>query len=120
MASVRLKIQGARETASEELMGLQQVRLYGLWSQRLPIRHIQAPLCSHQMCGLHGGPLMQSWHAVNAFLNLLPAAPSHLSHLPSVTGFLKGDCRDSSHVRRVGGVSSLGRRGGIDRVCFAP
>ena len=69
-------------------MGLQQVRLYGLWSQRPPKRHVQAPLSSHQMFGMRGGILMQSWHAVNAFLNLLPAAPSHLSHLPSVTHLL--------------------------------
>ncbi len=56
-------------------MGLQQVRLYGLWSQRPPKRHVQAPLSSHQMCGMHGRTLMQSWHAVNAlstyFLQLL-------------------------------------------------
>ncbi len=94
-------------------MGLQQVRLYGICSQRPPKRHVQAPLSSHQMLGKNGRTLMQSWPAVNALLNLLPAAPLHLSHLPShlpsVTGLLMGNCRHSSHVRRVEGVSSLGR-----------
>jgi len=83
-------------------------------------RHVQAPLSSHKMFGMLGRTLMQSRHAVNAFLNLLPAAPSHLSHLPSVTSLLIGDYRRSSLAGRVGGMSSLGRRGGIDRVCFTP
>jgi len=53
--------------------------------RRCRLAHIQAPLSSHQMLEMHGRTLMQSWHAVNAFLNLFPAAPLHLSHLSSIT-----------------------------------
>jgi len=100
-------------------MGLQHIWLHSQWSQRLPTRLIQAPLSRHQMFEIHGGTLMQSWLGVNAFLNIISAAPSHLSHLPSIK---RPPSRGLPAVKsrgRVGGVSSLGRCDGIDRVCFA-
>jgi len=121
MVGVRLMMWVARETAFEELRGLQLVRLHGQWSQRLPTRQILASLSSHKMFGMLGRTLMQSRHAVNAFLNLLP--PASFASLASFfypKGLLIGTRRQSSLAGRVGRVSSLGRCDGLTECALHP